>query len=138
MIIDQLFTRPLFEEEAMASPEQLAYNKLRAQWDGYQTMTGGGGNTAVSRDPAHAAKLATIPAEIARMAAALKAKGIDAEAQYDALSGPAVAPVDANQAYGGLSENKSDPITQFASNAHEEWRRNFDPHRHQAQDQKEQ
>ena len=126
MIIDQLFTRPLFEAAAMASPEQLAYNRLRAQWDGYQAMTSGGGNTAVSRDPAHAAKLATIPAEIARMAAALKAKGIDAEAQYDALSGPAAAPVDANQAYG-LSENKSDPITQFASNAHEEWRRNFDP-----------
>ena len=115
------------EDAAMASPEQLAYNKLRAQWDSYQTMTGGGGTTAVSRDPAHAAKLATIPAEIARMAAALKAKGIDAEAQYDALSGPAAAPVDANQAYGSISENKSDPITQFASNAHEEWRRNFDP-----------
>ena len=104
MIIDQLFTRPIFEEAAMASPEQLAYNRLRAQYDSYQTMTGGGGNTAVSRDPAHAAKLATIPAEIARMAAALKAKGIDAEAQYDALSGPAAAPVDANQAYGGVSE----------------------------------
>ena len=127
MIIDQLFTRPLFEESPMASPEQLAYNKLRAQYDGYQAMTSGGGNTAVSRDPAHAAKLATVPAELARMAAALKAKGIDAEAQYDALSGPKAAPVDANQAYGDLSENKSDPITQFASNAHEEWRRNFDP-----------
>lgn len=104
MIIDQLFTRPIFEEAAMASPEQLAYNRLRAQWDSYQTMTGGGGNTAVSRDPAHAAKLATIPAEIAKMAAALKAKGIDAETQYDALSGPAAAPVDANQAYGGVAE----------------------------------
>jgi hypothetical protein len=104
MIIDQLFTSPLFEQAPMASPEQLAYNKLRAQWDSYQTMTSGGGNTAVSRDPAHAAKLATIPAEIARMAAALKAKGIDAEAQYDALSGPAAAPVDANQEYGGISE----------------------------------
>ena len=99
MIIDQLFTRPLFEQAPMASPEQLAYNKLRAQYDGYQAMTGGGGNTAVSRDPAHAAKLATVPAELARMAAALKAKGIDAEAQYDALGGPKAAPVDANQVY---------------------------------------
>jgi len=99
MIIDQLFTSPLFEQAPIASPEQLAYNRLRAQHDGYQTMTGGGGNTAVSRDPAHAAKLATVPAELARMAAALKAKGIDAEAQYDALSGPAAAPVDANQLY---------------------------------------
>jgi hypothetical protein len=88
----------------MASPEQLAYNRLRAQHDSYQTMTGGGGNTAVSRDPVHAAKLATIPTELARMAAALKAKGIDAEAEYDALSGPKAAPVDANQAYGGISE----------------------------------
>ena len=26
-----------------------------------------------------------------------------------------------------VKENASDPITQFASNAHEEWRRNFDP-----------
>jgi hypothetical protein len=104
MIIDQLFTRPLFEQAPMASPEQLAYNRLRAQYDSYQAMTSGGGNTAVSRDPAHAAKLAKVPAEIARMAAALKAKGIDAEAQYDALSGPAAAPVDANQLYGGISE----------------------------------
>jgi glutaredoxin 3 len=77
MIIDQLFTRPVFEDASMASPEQLAYNRLRAQYDSYQTMTGGGGNTAVSRDPVHAAKLATVPAELARMAAALKAKGID-------------------------------------------------------------
>ena len=122
----QITTPTMKEEAPMASPEQIAYNQLRAQWNGYQAMTSGGGNTAVSRDPAHAAKLATVPAELARMAAALKAKGIDAEAQYDALSGPKSAPVDANQAYG-LSENKSDPITQFASNAHEEWRRNFDP-----------
>ena len=99
MIIDQLFTRPLFEQAPMASPEQLAYNRLRAQYDGYQAMTSGGGNTAVSRDPAHAAKLAKVPAELARMAAALKAKGIDAEAQYDALGGPKAAPVDANQLY---------------------------------------
>ena len=104
MIIDQLFTRSVFEDAAMASPEQLAYNRLRAQYDSYQTMTGGGGNTAVSRDPAHAAKLAKVPAELARMAAALKAKGIDAEAEYDALGGPAAAPVDANQAYGSVSE----------------------------------
>ena len=87
MIIDQLFTRPLFEESPMASPEQLAYNKLRAQYDGYQAMTSGGGNTAVSRDPAHAAKLATVPAELARMAAALKAKGIDAEVRRGRLVG---------------------------------------------------
>ena len=100
----QTSTPSVKEDAAMASPEQLAYNRLRAQYDSYQTMTGGGGNTAVSRDPAHAAKLATVPAELARMAAALKAKGIDAEAQYDALGGPKTAPVDANQAYGGVSE----------------------------------
>ena len=106
MIIDQLFTRPLFEQAPMASPEQLAYNKLRAQYDGYQAMTSGDGNTAVSRDPAHAAKLAKVPAELARMAAALKAKGIDAEAQYDALGGDAAAPVDANQAYDDVEEGR--------------------------------
>jgi LysM repeat protein len=106
MIIDQLFTSPLFEQAPMASSEQLAYNKLRAQWDSYQTMTSGGGNTAVSRDPVHAAKIAKVPAELARMAAALKAKGIDAEAQYDALSGPAAAPVDANQVYSESTDPK--------------------------------
>jgi len=98
---------PAVKEEApMASPEQLAYNRLRAQHDGYQAMTSGGGNTAVSRDPAHAAKLATVPAELARMAAALKAKGIDAKAEYDALGGPKAAPVDANQEYGGMKEGR--------------------------------
>jgi len=113
MIIDQLFTRPLFEQAPMASPEQLAYNRLRAQHDGYQAMTGGGGNAAVSRDPAHAAKLATVPAELARMAAALKAKGIDAEAEYEAIGGPKSAPVDANQLYefapSDDDSNGSDP-----------------------------
>ena len=101
-------TPTMKEDAAMASPEQLAYNRLRAQYDSYQTMTGGGGNTAVSRDPVHAAKLATVPAELARMAAALKAKGIDAEAEYDAIGGPKTAPVDANQAYGGVDERIGD------------------------------
>lgn len=86
-------------EEPMQSPEQIAYNQLRAQWDGYQFMTSGGGNTYVSRDPAHAAKLATIPAQLAKMAAALKAKGIDAEAEYNDIGGPKAAPVDINQKY---------------------------------------
>lgn len=86
-------------EEPMQSPEQIAYNQLRAQWDGYQAMTSGGGNTYVSRDPAHAAKLATIPAQLAKMSAALKAKGIDAEADYNAIGGPKAAPVDINQQY---------------------------------------
>jgi len=87
-------------EEPMQSPEQIKYNQLRAQWDGYQAMTSDpGGNTFVSKDPVHDAKLQTIPAELARMAAALKAKGIDAEADYDAISGPKSAPVDLNQMY---------------------------------------
>lgn len=86
-------------EEPMQSPEQIAYNQLRAQWDGYQAMTSGGGNTYVSRDPAHAAKLATIPAQLAKMSAALKAKGINAEADYNAIGGPKAAPVDINQQY---------------------------------------
>jgi hypothetical protein len=85
--------------EPMQSPEQIKYNQLRAQWDGYQAMTDSGPNTFVSKDPAHDAKLQTIPAELARMAAALKAKGIDAEADYAAISGPKSAPVDINQMY---------------------------------------
>jgi hypothetical protein len=88
-------------EEPMQSPEQIKYNQLRGQWDSYQTITSDpGGNTFVSKDPAHDAKLQTIPAELARMAAALKAKGIDAEADYDAFSASLKsAPVDANQMY---------------------------------------
>jgi hypothetical protein len=86
-------------EEPMQSPEQIKYNQLRAQWDGYQAMTDSGPNTFVSKDPVHDAKLQTIPAELARMAAALKAKGIDAEADYAAIGGPKSAPVDINQKY---------------------------------------
>jgi hypothetical protein len=107
----QITTPAVKEEAPMASPEQLAYNRLRAQHDGYQAMTSGGGNTAVSRDPAHAAKLATVPAELARMAAALKAKGIDAEAEYDAIGGPRSAPVDANQVYGGVAEGSDQQLS---------------------------
>jgi hypothetical protein len=92
----------------MQSPEQIKYNQLRAQWDGYQAMTDSGPNTFVSKDPAHDAKLQTIPAELARMAAALKAKGIDAEADYAAISGPKSAPVDINQVYKDeLTEGKN-------------------------------
>jgi hypothetical protein len=86
-------------EEPMQSPEQIKYNQLRAQWDGYQAMTDTGPNTFVSKDPAHDAKLQTIPAELTRMAAALKAKGIDAEADYAAIGGPKSASVDINQVY---------------------------------------
>jgi hypothetical protein len=86
-------------EEPMQSPEQIKYNQLRAQWDSYQAMTDSGPNTFVSKDPVHDAKLQTIPAELARMAAALKAKGIDAEADYAAIGGPKSAPVDINQKY---------------------------------------
>ena len=107
----QITTPTMKEEAPMASPEQIAYNQLRAQWNGYQAMTSGGGNTYVSRDPAHAAKLATIPAQLAKMAAALKAKGIDAEAEYDAIGGPKSAPVDINQVYGGVAEGKEQQWT---------------------------
>ena len=86
-------------EEPIQSPEQIKYNQLRAQWDGYQAMTDSGPNTFVSKDPAHDAKLQKIPVELARMAAALKAKGIDAEADYAAIGGPKSAPVDINQKY---------------------------------------
>ena len=103
-------------EEPMKSPEQIKYNQLRAQWDGYQAMSDSGPNTFVSKDPAHDAKLQTIPVELAKMVAALKAKGIDAEAEYDAIGGSKQASVDINQMYKDEPEAKQTPAVQETMN----------------------
>jgi hypothetical protein len=76
------------------SAEQLAYNKLRAQLDSADALRGGGAYTDVS--PEVTASTNAMRTKLAQMAAALKAKGIDAAAEYDAPD-PAVqaaAPVD--------------------------------------------
>ncbi len=81
------------------SAEQLAYNKLRAQLDSADALRGGGAYTDVS--PEVTASTNAMRTKLAQMAAALKAKGIDAEAEYDAPDPavPAQAPVDLNQKY---------------------------------------
>jgi hypothetical protein len=85
------------------SPEQLEYNRLRAQLDSLDALrdTGGSQNVFVSRDPALDAKEAQFRDALAKMAASLKAKGIDAAAEYDAPEPgtPAAAPVDLAKKY---------------------------------------
>lgn len=80
------------------SPEQIAYNQLRAQLDSADSLRGGA-NTYTDVSPEVAASTAAMKQKLAQMAAALKAKGIDAEAEYNApdASVPAAAPVDLNK-----------------------------------------
>jgi len=84
------------------SPEQLEYNRLRAQLDGADAIRGGGGaNTFAVVSPQVTASTNAMKQKLAQMAAALKAKGIDAAAEYDAPEPgePAAAPVDLNKKY---------------------------------------
>jgi hypothetical protein len=77
------------------SPEQIAYNQLRAQIDSADALRGGA-NTHADVSPEVTASTNAMRSKLAQMAAALKAKGIDAEAEYNAPDPavPAAAPVD--------------------------------------------
>jgi len=81
-------------------PDQIAYNQLRAQLDSADSLRGGA-NTYTDVSPAVTASTNAMRTKLAQMAAALKAKGIDAAAEYDAPDPavPAAAPVDLNQKY---------------------------------------
>jgi hypothetical protein len=85
------------------SPEQLEYNRLRAQLDSLDSLrdTGGSQNVFVSRDPSLDAKEARFRDALTKMATSLKAKGIDAAAEYDAPEpgAPIAAPVDLAKKY---------------------------------------
>jgi hypothetical protein len=84
------------------SPEQLEYNRLRAQIDGADAIRGGGGaNTFAVVSPEVTAATNAMKQKLAQMAAALTAKGIDAAAEYDAPEpgAPAAAPVALDQKY---------------------------------------
>jgi len=83
---------------AQQSPEQIAYNQLRAQIDSADSLRGGA-NTYTDVSPEVATSTAAMKQKLAQMAAALKAKGIDAEAEYNApdASVPAAAPADLNK-----------------------------------------
>ena len=85
---------------AQQSPEQIAYNQLRAQLDSADSLRGGA-NTYTDVSPEVTAATTAMRTKLAQMAAALKAKGIDAEAEYNAPDSavPAAAPVDLNQKY---------------------------------------
>jgi hypothetical protein len=89
------------------SPEQIAYNQLRAQIDSYDSLSANapGQNTYSDVSPEVTANMDKMRAKLAQMAAALKAKGIDAAAEYDApdASVPAAAPVDLSK-YNESSE----------------------------------
>jgi hypothetical protein len=90
------------------SPEQLAYNQLRAQLDSVDSIRGdASANTFTDISPEVAAGEARMRTKLAQMAAALQAKGIDAAAEYDAPDPavPAAAPVDLAKKY--VDENTS-------------------------------
>jgi hypothetical protein len=95
----------LLEDDNVAStlsPEQLAYNQLRAQLDSIDSLRSmDSPNTYVNVSPEVAVGEARMRTKLAQMAAALTAKGIDAAAEYDApeTDVPAAAPVDLNQKY---------------------------------------
>jgi hypothetical protein len=91
---------PVAAPASTLSPEQLAYNQLRAQIDSAETLRGGA-NTYADVSPEVTASTNAMKQKLAQMAAALKAKGIDATAEYDAPDPavPAAAPVDLNQKY---------------------------------------
>lgn len=98
-------------------PDQLAYNQLRAQIDSADALRGGGAYTDVS--PEVTASTNAMKQKLAQMAAALKAKGIDAEAAYNAPD-PAVAPaapVDLNQKYASdVTENSLSKFLSIVDN----------------------
>ena len=90
------------------SPEQLAYNQLRAQLDSVDSIRGdASANTFTDISPEVVAGETRMRTKLAQMAAALQAKGIDAAAEYDAPDPavPAAAPVDLAKKY--VDENTS-------------------------------
>ena len=90
------------------SPEQLAYNQLRAQLDSVDAIRGDdNANTFTDISPEVVAGETRMRTKLAQMAAALQAKGIDAAAEYDAPDPavPAAAPVDLAKKY--VDENTS-------------------------------
>ena len=97
--------------ESTLSPEQLAYNQLRAQLDSADSMRNSD-NTYADVSPEVTASTNTMRTKLAQMAAALQAKGIDAAADYDAPDPavPAAAPVDLNQTY-----NENSGMSRFLS-----------------------
>ena len=102
------------EPASTLSPEQLEYNRLRAQLDGADAIRGGdSANTFAVVSPQVTAATNAMKQELAQMAAALKAKGIDAAAEYDAPEPgePAPAPVDLAKKY--VDENTG--ISRFLS-----------------------
>jgi hypothetical protein len=93
---------PVQPAPAQQSPEQMAYNQLRAQLDGADAIRGDtGANTFAVVSPEVTASTNAMKQKLAQMAASLKAKGIDAAAEYDAPdpAAPAAAPVDLAKKY---------------------------------------
>lgn len=82
-------------------PEQIAYNQLRAQLDSLNSLRDPANNTYADVSPETIAAEKNMRQKLAQMAAALKLKGIDAEAEYDAPDPavPAIAPVDLAKKY---------------------------------------
>ena len=122
------FLRVVKEAEVAAPvstlpPEQLEYNRLRAQVDTLNFMQSdrANSNTFVDQDPQLVVKQNAMRTKLAQMAAALKAKGIDAAAEYDAPEpgDQPAQPVDLAQKYNSkkppvpTQENKTSKIKQY-------------------------
>jgi len=120
-------------------PEQLEYNRLRAQVDTLNFMQSdrANSNTFVDQDPQLVVKQNAMRTKLAQMAAALKAKGIDAAAEYDAPEpgDQPAQPVDLAQKYNSkkppvpTQENKTGKIKQYFEAVQTEAQQAFDQRR---------
>jgi len=91
-------------EVSTLSPEQLEYNRLRTQLDFLDSARDSGGKTVFEdRDPGLDAGEARFRAALVKMEESLKAKGIDARAEYDAPE-----PGDAPKGFVDLAKYKDD------------------------------
>ena len=146
MILDHLFTQPLFEA---ADPNQLiatitlsqAYNAdeptkevdLTGQFQGdVKSQMNQAADYLTKFLQSRGFNFTGIQLKYKGMAMNVKNAGSmepqsDEEREMDAMANQMRTKRPTQNATPAVKESKSNHITQFASNAHEEWRRNFDP-----------
>ena len=94
--------------------EQIAYNQLRAQIDGLDSLQAGGENTYSDQSPEVVASQNAMRQKLAQMEKALLAKGIDAKAEYDAPEPGEQQPSLMKQKYASANTPKPAPAVQEA------------------------
>jgi hypothetical protein len=147
MIIDQLFTRPLFEAAdpnrlivTVTIPPMSAEDDAEVKDLDFTGRFQGDARSQINQAIAYLKKIfeskginftdfqATYQGQIVNQQnrGSMEPQN-DAERELHSMANQMRARRPAQNATPIVKENRSDPITQFASNAHEQWRRNFDP-----------